>query len=249
MADEIELLYKKYGIKHFCFADDCMTADQQKTIDFCNEIINRKLKIALNVTTRTDVVSLKLLRKLKEAGCYAINYGIESASVRILRLMDKKNSVENSRSAVELTKKAGIGVAALMITGNVGETIGTINQSIKFLQETNPEFIGTVGGLWVFPGTKIYRNLKVKGKINDDFWLSSKPLMTYKAGFSDLQLRYFRMSLERKTLVKAKDKPWRSPSFLLFFYLEKLAKKNRIIKKILVKFYPRFDSLIKLLAR
>ena len=248
MADEIELLYKKYGIRHFCFADDCMTANSQKTIDFCQQIIKRKIKAAFNVTTRTDAVNLRLLRYLKEAGCYVINYGVESASPRILQLMNKKTSVEEAKRAIELTKKVGIKVSALMITGNVGETISTLNQSIRFLRKTKPDFVGTVGGLWVFPGTKLYYALKAKGEINDDFWLSKKPFMVYKGNFSALQLRYFRMALEKRMLINAANKPWYQPTFLLFYFLEKLAVKNRRIKKFLVRFYPLVDKIVKALV-
>lgn len=249
MANEIELLHKKYGIKHFCFADDCMTADEEKTIDLCDEIIKRKLKIVFVITTRTDVVSLKMLRKLKRAGCYAIHYGIESVSPKILERMNKINEVENAYKAVELTKRADIKASALMITGSVGDTIATINQSIRFLQKTKPDFISTAGGLWVFPGTKVYHYLKKKGRIDDSFWLTKKPMGTYKESFSGLQLRYFRMSVERTTLIDGKSKPWRSPTFVLFFYLERLARSNRAIKMILIKSYGHFDKVIKLLAK
>lgn len=248
MADEMELLYKKYGVRHFCFADDCMTADAQKTIDLCNEIIKRKLKIAFSVTTRTDVVNLKVLKKLKEAGCYCVNYGIESASHRVLKLMNKKNTVRNSEKAVAATKKAGIKVLALMMTGNVGDNFQTVNQSVRFLQKTKPEFVGTVGGVWVFPGTKIYSDLKVDGKMGDDFWLTKKPMGVYKSDFTGLQMRYIRMSMEKRKLINPKKRPWLSPHFLVFYALEKIAKSNRFLKKTLVKFYDPLDKIVKRLA-
>lgn len=245
MADEIELLYKKHKIRHICLTDDCMTVNEGKAIAFCDQIIKRKLKIAFNVTTRTDVVSLKLLKKLKKAGCYAVNYGIESASPRVLKLMQKANSVENSEKALALTKKAGIKSVALMITGNVGESFKTVNDSIRFLQKTNPDFVGTVGGLWVFPGTQIYSYLKSKGKIDDSYWLTKKDKMTYRGNFSERQLRYIRLNMERRTLVNPKNKSWNSPWFLAFFYMEKLGRKNRLVKKALVGFYQFFDLFFK----
>lgn len=249
MADEIELLYKKHGVRHFCFADDCMTVDSKKVIDLCDEIIQRKLKIAFSVTTRTDVVNPKVLKKLKEAGCYSINYGIESASPKILKLMNKKNTVKNSEKAIALTQKAGIKVLALMMTGNVGDNFQTVNQSIRFLQKTKPEFVGTVGGVWVFPGTKIYSELKNKGKMSDDFWLTKKPMGVYKSNFTDLQMRHIRMSMEKRKLINPKKKPWLSPPFLVFYAVEKIAKSNRFLKKTLVKFYNPFDQLAKRLAQ
>lgn len=244
MADEVELLYKKHRMKHFIFADDCMTVDNKETIDFCNEIKKRNLKIAFNLQTRTDAVNSEVLEKLKEAGCYCISYGIESGSPKMLKTMDKANTVKNSERAIFLTKKAGIKVCAQMITGSLGETIQTINQSIRFLQRTNPDFVMTLGGLWIYPGTKIYHYLKARGKINDDYWLKPNPLMVYRSHFSQLQIRYFKLNMERRKLVNPSKKTWHSPFFLLFFYSEKMARKNRKIQNILTRFYTPVNYLV-----
>jgi len=179
MVDELELLYKKYGIRHFCFADDAMTLDRHTTITLCDEIMSRGLKIAFHVTTRTDSVDMEVLRKLKIAGCYAIAYGVESGSERILKGMNKENEVPNAYRAIELTKMAGISVTALMIVGNVGETDDTIDETIRFLRDTKPNAVGCTGGLWILPGTALYQKCKRLGFIDDDFWLTDEPYKVY----------------------------------------------------------------------
>jgi len=179
MADEIELLYNNNGIRHFCFADDAMTIDRNATIELCDEIIRRKLKIAFFATTRTDCVDEILLRKLKEAGCYEVSYGIETGSPILLEKMCKENDIETAKKAIYLTKKAQLKAAALMIAGNVGETEETIRETVDFLRKTEPDEIGCLGGLWILPGTKLYNECKVKGFINDDFWLTDKPYKLY----------------------------------------------------------------------
>lgn len=244
MADEIELLYKKFGMKHFIFCDDCMTVNIKETIIFCDEIIKRNLKIAFNVQTRTDTVNAAVLEKLKQAGCYCVSYGIESGSSKILKIMDKSNTLANSVKAITLTKKIGIKVSAQMITGALGETLQTLNQSIRFLQKTNPEFVVTLGGLWVYPGTKIYHYLKTKGKINDDYWLKPNPPMVFRSHFSERQIRYFRINMERNKLINPHKKVWNSLSFLIFFYLEKLTRKNRKVQSFLIKFYTPINRFI-----
>ncbi|MFA6147234.1 MAG: radical SAM protein [bacterium] len=179
MAEELELLYREYGIRHFCFADDAMTLDRHATIALCDEIVSRGLKIAFHVTTRTDSVDEEVLRKLKIAGCYAIAYGVESGSEKILKGMNKENEVPNARRAIELTRKTGISVTALMIVGNVGETDDTIAETIRFLRDTKPDVVGCAGGLWVLPGTALYQNCKRTGFIDDDFWLTDEPYKVY----------------------------------------------------------------------
>ncbi len=184
MAEELELLYRDFGVRHFCFADDAMTVDRMVTISLCDEIIARRLKIAFHVTTRTDCVDEIVLQKLKEAGCYNIAFGIETGSPRLLEKMGKGNDVATSERAIKLCKQIGLKVTALIIVGNVGETEETITDTIDFLKKAQPDEIASTGGLWILPGTSLYQHCKRQGIIDDNFWLTDEPYMTYTAEHS-----------------------------------------------------------------
>lgn len=179
MADEIEMLYRDHGVRHFCFADDSMTVDRQATIDLCDEIIARSLKIVFHVTTRTDCVDELMLRKLKDAGCYKIAFGIETGSQKLLESMNKENDLESTERAITLAKQAGLLTSALIMVGNPGETEETIGETNDLLRRTQPHNVCTVGGVWIFPGTKLYQSCKRQGFIDDDFWLGDEPYKVY----------------------------------------------------------------------
>jgi radical SAM superfamily enzyme YgiQ (UPF0313 family) len=179
MVDELELLNRKYHVESFGFADDMMTGDMPATIELCDLIVERGLKIRFTVTTRTDCVSSALLSKLKAAGCYNINYGIESGSAEILESMGKDSLVENSIRAIQLTHRAGIAACALIMVGNRGETEETVRATVELLRMARPDSVGCAGGLWIFPGTKLYRQCRKNGYIDDDFWLSDEPYKIY----------------------------------------------------------------------
>lgn len=179
MADELELLYNKYGMRHFCFVDDAMSVDRQATIGLCEEIIARKLKIAFHITTRTDCVDELMLEKLKAAGCYQIAFGIETGSPELLKKIVKENTIEASEKAVKLAKAAGITVSALIMVGNIGETNETVNDTLNFLKRTQPDELACGMGLYIMPGTKLYQECKRKGIIDDDFWLGDEPFRIY----------------------------------------------------------------------
>lgn len=189
MVNELELLYKNHGICHFWFADDAMTIDRNATIELCNEIVRRELKIAFCITTRTDCVDETVLKKLKAAGCYQIAYGIETGAPTLLAKMHKENDIETSKKAIRLTKKAGIKATALMIIGNVGETEETFRDTLDFLRKADPDDIGCVGGLWILPGTKLYDECKAKGFIDDDFWLTDEPYKLYTLEYAPEELK------------------------------------------------------------
>lgn len=207
MVDEIELLYRDHGIRHFCFADDSMTVDQQATIEVCDEILARNLTIVFHVTTRTDCVDEIVLRKLKDAGCYEIAFGIETGSPLLLERMGKENDIETAEKAIKLCKKSGIVVTALMIIGNVGESDETIRDTINFLKITKPDTLGCVGGLWILPGTKLYNECKRKGFIDDDFWLTDEPYKIYTLDYSlkelaNMQKKVYRYEGVLKRYIK-----------------------------------------------
>jgi len=213
MADELEMLYRDFGIRHFCFADDAMTVDRQATIDLCDEIINRKLVIAFHATARTDCVDEEVLQKLKQAGCYMIAFGIETGSTRLLAEMGKENNIENSVRAITLCRKIGLPVTALLIVGNVGETEETVLETLSLLKRAMPDELGCAGALWILPGTKLYQDCRRRGIIDDSFWLGDEPYMIYTVEHTLETIEGFVRTINgykgrvRKALDKAKRLP------------------------------------------
>ena len=227
MVDEMEMLYTKYGIRHFCFADDTLTASREATLQLCNEIIVRKLDVAFHATTRTDCVDEEMLMKLRQAGCYNIAFGVETGSAKLLSMMGKENDIAKSEEAIRLTKKAGIYVTALMIVGNVGETKETIKETRNFLRRSNPDGVGCVGGLWILPGTAVYYEAKKKDFIDDRFWLSDEPYKIFTLEWSREKLEEFQLYvfnykknncyfLKRLAYVRIKNILMRLPGFRIF---------------------------------
>ena len=49
VVDELEFLHKTYGVKKFTFCDDAFTVDQPRTEALCSEILQRGLKIRVEL--------------------------------------------------------------------------------------------------------------------------------------------------------------------------------------------------------
>ncbi len=182
VALEIEMLYKKYQARHFVFQDDTLTGDREEIIKFCKEIIKRKIKIAIFGTTRVDKVDREILRWMRKAGFYELSFGIESGSPSMLIKINKRTDLEKINRAIFLTKKAGIKTCALMIYGLPRETEEDRILTQKLLQKIKPDEIGSLGEVWIFPGTALYEQAKNAKLINDNFWLSRKPYYIYRGG-------------------------------------------------------------------
>lgn len=179
MADELEWLYRDFGVRHFCFADDAFSIDREAIIGLCDEIIRRKMIIAFFANTRSDFVDEELLYRMKQAGCYEVSYGIETGSQHLLNGMTKENTIKSAEMAIKMTKQAGLKATALMIVGNVGETEETVQETLAFLKRAKPDQVASAGGLWILPGTKVYQYCRKIGFIDDDFWLSDEPYKVF----------------------------------------------------------------------
>ena len=198
VLDEIELLNKKFSIKHFLFNDDCFSVNKKVTIELCNGIVARGLNIVFDIVTRTDCIDDEVLQALKDAGCYQINYGIETASPRLLKIMGKPVDVGVSEKAIRLTNDYGIRSTALLIAGCVGESYETINDTIDFLNKAQPSRVGVGPGLMIFPGTRLYDLAKEKGIISDDFWLTDYVWKVFTSEHSRMRLNIFANAIDKR---------------------------------------------------
>lgn len=183
VADEVQILVER-GYHHFVFEDDAFTQYRASIMDFCMEVVDRDLPIAFFCTTSVDAFDAELARALKYAGCYGVSFGIESGSQRILDRIGKGTTVYQNEMAILQAKAAGLAVCALIIVGNVGETDDTINETVGFLRRCDVQDIGTLGALWVFPGTALHGYAKRQGYVDDNYWLGPQETFTLYDGWT-----------------------------------------------------------------
>lgn len=235
MVNELEVLNKKFNIKHFRFVDDLATYDKEAFGNMCDEIVKRDLRIAFNVTTRADCLSEELLNKMKKGGCYKVIIGVESGSDEILKHIQKNVTRKDNEFAIKLIKNSGIEAVALIMIGNKYETRQTINETINFLEDADPDEIGGGYGVSIEPGTAIYQMAKEEGLIDDDYWKSDREPPLYTGEYTSSQLRSFQRAIETRVEVPARG------SFLvgdhvLDMFINLITKDNRLYRlKVILK--------------
>jgi len=162
IVDEMEHLMK-IGANIIIFDDDNFTNSTSHALSICNEIESRKLKVDWVIHARVDEVSLPILKKLRNAGCKLIRFGIESGSERILNILKKSHNsnlwIESSKKAVEEAMSLGISVACLFIVGSPTETMEDLQKSIDFAKKLSPD-IAQIAYFTPFPGSRAYAIFK-----------------------------------------------------------------------------------------
>ncbi|MDD5331742.1 MAG: radical SAM protein [Candidatus Nanoarchaeia archaeon] len=166
IIQELELLYNKFGIKEIHIVDDTFTLDRKRVVDFCNELIKRKIKITYTFPNgvRLDTLDEELLRLLKKTGCYAMSVGIESGSQEILNDMRKGLTLKLIKEKTDLIAKIGIDINGFFIVGYPGETKETILKTIKFAKKLKIKR-AHFSSFLPLPGTESTRKLKEQNKL------------------------------------------------------------------------------------
>ncbi len=168
-VEELELLFRK-GVTFFYFSDDTFTIDPKRVMEICKRIIEKNLKIAWYAISRVDHVDEEMLYWMRRAGCIQISYGVESGSEKIRKALGKPVKTEQIKRAFALTMRYGILSRAYFIYGSPGETWETIQETIDLMEAIKP-LSAIFYILDVFPGTKLYSELKKRLGITEEVWL------------------------------------------------------------------------------
>ncbi len=167
VADEIEYYVEKYGAKDIKFWDECFTLDKERVLGICDEILTRGLRVNWWISARADYVDKEMLRMMKRAGCWCINFGVESGVQKNLDVLRKNLTVEQIRTAVKSAHAAGIKTFTTYILGIPGETFDEGLKTIDLAIELN-SFITEFFPLSPFPGTDLWNDADKYGEILRD---------------------------------------------------------------------------------
>jgi len=164
MMKEIERNIASFGVKEFFIWADTFTVDRDYVMEFCQSVRQQGLDIGWTCNSRVDTVDQELLTAMREAGCWMISYGIESGNQKILDAVKKKITLEQSKTAVTMAKRAGIKVAAHFILGLPGETEKSIEETIDFALNLDPD-LAQFYCATPFAGSDLYEAAKGNGWI------------------------------------------------------------------------------------
>ena len=158
IVDEIEYYKNEYGVREIKFWDEHFTFSHEHVYEFCNELIERDLKVRWWVSCRADSVDRPLLMAMKKAGCWCINYGVESGVQKHLDTLNKHETIDQIRKAVHLTHNVGIKTHTTYIFGIPGETFEDGLKTIEFAKELG-SFTVEFFPITPFPGTPLYKGV------------------------------------------------------------------------------------------
>lgn len=134
-VDTIEHLHKRYHTRFFHFVDDMLEVESGTAI--ADEILRRGLDVNIITYARFENKFQKdptILDRWQRAGIRVIEWGLESASQRVLNMMVKGVAVRHVQTILDISSSSGI-VNKLMLFHNYpGETVDDLRMTVDFLR-------------------------------------------------------------------------------------------------------------------
>ena len=154
------------GFKHVVFGDDDIAIQGGRLKELLMAMKPFKINFRLNQDSST--VDRDVIAAAADAGCTEISFGIESGSSTMLKLMNKKASVQDNKKAIEITHEFGVKVKAYFLVNFPGETEQTIKETLRFAEDTMPDK-WLLSAFAPLPGSLIFAHPEKYGIT----WLSS----------------------------------------------------------------------------
>lgn len=155
-----------YNLKNIALHSDTATLRKDWMYEFC-EKIPKGVRWICN--SRVDTVDPDLLKRMRQAGCWMVCYGIESGDDYVLTMNKKNASVEDARNAVRWAKDAGLQVWIYMMLGLYCETRESMDRTLKLALEL-PVDIANFAISAPYPGTEWNKIAKREGWLLSERW-------------------------------------------------------------------------------
>ena len=158
VVKEIAHIHDTYGVTGFMLYDDELNVNP-KMVELMDLIHEEQKKRGVEFRLRgfiksqlfTDAQAASMVR----AGFKWILVGFESGSPRILENIEKKATVEQNSRCLDIARRYGLKVKALMSIGHPGESAQTIKETKDWLLSEKPDdFDVTI--ITTYPGTPYY---------------------------------------------------------------------------------------------
>jgi radical SAM superfamily enzyme YgiQ (UPF0313 family) len=158
VIEEIDILYHKFGYRALLFPEDIFIVNRKRAEKVCEHL--KKLDIVWRCLVRGDYIvkfGLDFVRMMKDSGLVEVGMGVESGSNKILKIINKGETVEDIKESIRMLKSCGVRIKGFFIIGLPGETHETLAETTAFLDEMQLEDIDAKI-FQPYPGSPIWEN-------------------------------------------------------------------------------------------
>jgi radical SAM superfamily enzyme YgiQ (UPF0313 family) len=176
VLDEMEFLFRKYGVTSFEIEDDNFTLIKKRTVEILEGMIRLQEKgYAIGWRTpngvRIETLDDSVIRLIKKSNCRHIVLGLEHGDREMLSIMDKKLDLDRAFEVIRgLVENRVPNISLLLIVGYPGETRERFLNGMEYLRRVRAlggnitVFVGTAQP---YPGTRLLQQCVREGYVTD----------------------------------------------------------------------------------
>ncbi len=193
IVDEFRYIAANFPhVKEIMIEDDTLTVDTQRCRKLSQALIDAKAtRIPWSANARADV-DCETMRIMKKANCRLFCVGFESGEQQILDNIRKATKIDVIRRFMKDARRSGMLVHGCFMVGNRGETRETLETTLRFAKELNPD-TAQFYPIMVYPGTDDYEYFGEKGwMVTGDFrkWITEEGLHSSVVSNPELGYEY-----------------------------------------------------------
>ncbi|MEM4268414.1 MAG: radical SAM protein [Candidatus Woesearchaeota archaeon] len=119
------------------FRNNALNYDASYAEMLCDEMIKQNISIKWFSSVIPYKLTMRLLRKMRTAGCEYIDIGVETGSEKLLRSMGKRFTIKQIETIIKNCNKLGIKVGVHLMIGYPHETEQDFKKTLSFLKRNH----------------------------------------------------------------------------------------------------------------
>jgi hypothetical protein len=155
VVDEIQAAKECYGVEMVNFWDDTFTFSRKRVREYRELMVSRGLDIQHNVTTSVATFDEGMADELVSLGVEDISFGLETASPKLLKFINKKIRMKDVHRAVRICQEKGLPFKINLMFGLPTQDREDYELTLKFVEEYKPDNINCFMFV-VLPGTPLF---------------------------------------------------------------------------------------------
>jgi radical SAM superfamily enzyme YgiQ (UPF0313 family) len=155
VLDEIEYLYRTFGIRQIRFRDANFSANKDHLRAIAEGLLTRRLPIEASAELSLELLERDLLELMARSGIRTILTGVESNDAEIMRSIGQNVKISRVlETKIALARQLGLKVYTFFLIGAPEENWHTVRGTIDFAKSLGTESTMTI--MTPFPGTAMY---------------------------------------------------------------------------------------------
>ncbi len=163
VADEMEMLASRHGVRAVLFRDPTFSLDIGRVKALARALIERRVPLQFGIETRLDRMDDELIELLGRAGCRSAEFGVDPIDEHT-RLASHRRGIKPERAAalIRTMESNGIATAGLFVIGTPGQSDDEMHRTLDWIETLDVSYMNYEVAT-PFPGTALYTEAVQKG--------------------------------------------------------------------------------------